>query len=274
MTAQPSRLAFRLAMSRRRLAVASLVVLVGGGLAAAPTATAGSMADAARVYRDGRTLRVGDVVAVGKPAGQGCVFTGFGLSLGGSGIDEGYVVDLRLDAACALVVRESAARVVTPDVDEPVVPENDAPQAAGALSFPSGQKTVHNYVWMYGYGGPDDRLTVKEGRLTYTYSNNIVWLTSQSGGCSSPGFGPYWQWLHDSCVVNETGSQAGRAWRKGTGSYHCDSPSVWPCNISSPDGYYHSLIDEENGYPNGTYLCNAWYSGQIVAGSLFSCTAS
>jgi hypothetical protein len=54
--------------------------------------------------------------------------------------------------------------------------------------------------------------------------------------------------------------------REGRGDYHCDPINIFPCNISNPDGYYHSLYDQENGSGNGSSSCVFWYTGVIVSG--------
>lgn len=130
----------------------------------------------------------------------------------------------------------------------------------------SGTKTSEQHVWMYGYGGSWDQLTHKNGKMTFSYTGSTATIISESGTCqgSSPGT---WSWVVDGCVrdVYEPGPAA-VVRRGGRGDYHCSPASSFPCNLSNPDGYYHSLYETEYGYSNGSSVCYLGSGGNIVAG--------
>lgn len=129
----------------------------------------------------------------------------------------------------------------------------------------SGSKTSEQHIWMYGYGGSWDALTHKSGKLTFSYNGSTATLTSESGSCwgSTPAS---WSWVVDACIRDFYAAGPGpTVGRGGRGDYHCSPTNQFPCNLSNPDGYYHSLYDTEYGYSNGTSSCTYTVSGNWVA---------
>lgn len=69
----------------------------------------------------------------------------------------------------------------------------------------------------------------------------------------------------DSCVLNSVNNgPSSVVWRTGQGDYYCSPTDTFPCSVSNPDGYYHSLYDREDGHVDGTSHCTYWYTGEIV----------
>lgn len=137
---------------------------------------------------------------------------------------------------------------------------------ASTVLLTSGIKTSEQHVWMYGYGGTWDQLTHKKGKMTFSYNGSTATITSESGTCQGSSHGS-WSWVVDGCVrdVYEPGP-ASVVRRGGRGDYHCTPASSFPCNLSNPDGYYHSLYETEYGYSNGSSICYLGSGGNIVAG--------
>ncbi len=136
------------------------------------------------------------------------------------------------------------------------------------LAATASSKTSEQHIYMYGFGGPIDKLTHKYGKLTFSYDGQSATISSQSGSCS--GSKPFWwyEWKVDSCTTNSVNNgPAYMVYRIGQGSYHCDPANTSPCSLSDPDGYYHSLTDQETGYADGTSRCTYTRSGNIVFGT-------
>jgi hypothetical protein len=127
-------------------------------------------------------------------------------------------------------------------------------------------KTSSQHVYMFGGGGPLDQLTHKYGQMTFSYNGSSATLDSHGGSCA--GSDPFsWHWVVDNCrTVHVTWGPGSYVGRVGDGSYHCDPTGSFPCNLSDPDGFYHTLLDEEDGYADGHSTCYASYSGIIVLG--------
>ncbi|MEA3202575.1 MAG: hypothetical protein QOI63_241 [Thermoplasmata archaeon] len=229
-------------------------------------------------YVDASHLQVGDIIATGTSIDGACNFPGgFGLHIVGDAANPHQGFGLATDAGCNLVVQQishqptSITDVALPSVgnyqaESPGLPFTGRSTGNTDLGCPSGGGEVHGYVWMWGYGGPDDRLTIKEGYMTFSYAKCIAWGGDSRGYCHTR---ESW-WKIDGCHVVSQGSDPDKVHREAHGDYHCYLGS-YPC--SSP-GYYHTLADEEEGYPDGSYHCNPWYSGSIVSGVWASCDLS
>src|ERR1051326_6302543 len=221
------------------IAMAALVAASTVGASPAQHARPAVVVDATRA-------KVGDLVTTGTPANAGCNFPeGFGIHMVGNRTHPVQTVALETDSACNLRVKsigstpEDAAAVTVGNyqAELPGIPTFGLP-LSDRTDCPSGGNVVHNYVWMYGYGGPDDRLTIKEGYLTFNYDGCITWIGDASGNCHTHE--SYWN--IDNCYLAKEGSDPDKAYREGHGDYHC-ALSGFPCNISSPPGYYHTLAD-------------------------------
>lgn len=189
-----------------------------------------------------------------------------------------------LDEQCRVVVNaiwEGSLESGPPDVIKPLLQflttettplqessrsDNSITLGGSSLASPLASKTSEQHVYMYGYGGTADQLTHKRGKLTFSYNGVSATLTSESGTCQGSNHGS-WSWVVDSCLrISYVPGPATTVLREGQGDYHCSPAGSFPCNLSNPDGYYHSLVDEEDGHANGISHCYFSYSGNIVAG--------
>jgi hypothetical protein len=128
-------------------------------------------------------------------------------------------------------------------------------------------ETNEQYIITYGYPGPYDELTRHTERMTYTYDGKKAQISALGAYCNAATWPPGYDWVTDRCTI--TGKNSGPSSTisgSTSGSYHCDSPKSFPCNISNPDGYYHTLNSTIQGNNNGLSTCTFSMSGQIVRG--------
>jgi len=232
-------------------------------------------------------LNVGDIVAEGiRGTNSTCDFGA--LKVHTTAPSDGITrwVGLKVDPQCRAVLNakwNGSLKEGPQDVIEPLlkvlpnmtqqVSEKNQPAVASqdevsALSAPKATKTSEQHIYMYGFGGPLDKLTHKYGSLTFSYNGQSATISSQSGSCA--GSKPFWwyEWKVDACYLKDiTSGPSNQVLRSGQGDYHCDPATTSPCTLSDPDGYYHSLIDEEVGYADGRSSCNYWRPGNIVFGT-------
>lgn len=225
---------------------------------------------------DANAAEIGDVVATGSPIEGGCDFSGVQVRTEMQPADATRWVSIAFLPSCDAVVTskwQGAFSAGPPGLvgglgaallaaDSPLVPEEGAPTQGGSID---ACETSYQHVFMYGYGGWYDSLTHKNGNINFCYNGSTATLSSHWGNCqgSDPPGGHYW--TVDSCVLNSVGWGPGSVvWRTGTGSYHCQDPNAFPCNISEPNGYYHSLWDDEDGHSNGVSHCTYGWSGQVI----------
>jgi len=233
----------------------------------------------------GDELVVGDIVAEGVRTKDGtCDFDVIKVKT--TAPDDGKTrwLGILLDTECRAVVNakwEGSLETGPQDVVEPLlgvlpaasepVPESPQPGLANNddISTPGvrATKTSEQHVFMYGYGGKWDKLTHKYGRLTFSYNGQSATIISQYGSCQGSSPFPWYSWDVDGCYTISVYYGPGSVvWRTGRGDYHCDPAGTFPCNLSNPDGYYHRLYDDEDGYANGTSHCTYWWSGNIASG--------
>lgn len=249
-----------------------------------------SLAQAAPLLKndiDGDTLSVGDIVTTGVLGKEGeCKFEPFQIHKTASEDNETEWMGAKVNPNCQMVVtarwrgdlESGPSDVVKPLLEilplasEPVLENVGSPfenhLSASTTSLQStGCKTSYQNIYMYGYGGPADKLTIKWGELKYCYNGTTVWIDSQRGGCKGSTL-PTWRWVVDRCRTTGVnyGPTTSFVYRSGDGNYHCDPPGAFPCNLSNPDGYYHTLSDGESGYPDGRSYCSYGYGGNIVLG--------
>ncbi len=150
------------------------------------------------------------------------------------------------------------------------IPEEPQPNMLNAYSvlsanFISGAtRTSSQQIYMYGYGGAGDKLTKKNGSLTWIYDGLQAQITSQSGTCQGSNHGS-WSWVVDYCATIALQSgPAATVFRTGQGNYHCSPTGQLPCSLGG--GYYHSLYDHEEGQKSGSSTCTYSSSGTIVLG--------
>lgn len=226
----------------------------------------------------GDAAEVGDVLAQGVAADGGCWFDEVRVMTTAAGDGTTRWLEAGADDQCRMVVTAKWQGELSegPDritelllplllTESPPVPEEGSDDDGG-VSAAVACRTSEQMVFMYGFGGPSDKLTRKTGRLTFCYDGVTATSSGQSGSCqgSSPA---YWNWVVDACVLTSQNiGPNSLVWRNGRGDYHCSSPGTWPCNMSSPDGYYHSLYEEEDGHGDGTSHCLYGWSGNIVDG--------
>lgn len=123
------------------------------------------------------------------------------------------------------------------------------------------------YIITYGIPGPGDELTRHTGRLTYCYDGVNAQTTSLAAFCSAATWPPGRDWVVDECnIVSNNPGPASTVSGSTKGRYHCDPPGVFPCNLSSPAGYYHTLYSTIQGNNVGISTCTFSWTGQIVRG--------
>jgi hypothetical protein len=230
-------------------------------------------------------LSVGEVVMTGIQENEGCKIEPFQINTTIPGNGDTQWVGVVINSKCQVVVKarwkgaleHGPSEVVQPLLkllasESQSVPETTesmsmAPSLESTSLLATTCKTSYQNVYMYGLGGSADRLTTKSGTLNYCYNGSSVWISSQNGGCSGSTL-PTWRWVVDRCrtISTNSGPTTSKVYRNGDGNYHCSPTNVFPCNIPSTDGYYHTLGDGESAYPNGTSNCSYGYGGTIVAG--------
>lgn len=264
------------------LVIASMIFTWG-------TTKSQSSAHAASLFNDidSDTLSVGDVVVMGiLNDEEECEFEPFQIHARAYESEETEWMGIKVDSNCRMVVSarwsgdlESGPPEVIkpllamlPFASEAVSEDDEATFEEYAstditLLQSTACKTSYQNIYMYGYGGPADKLTIKWGELKYCYNGTTVWVDSQRGGCRGSTL-PTWRWVVDRCRTTGVnyGPTTSFVYRSGDGNYHCDPPGVFPCNLSNPDGYYHTLSDGESGYPDGRSYCSYGYGGNIVLG--------
>lgn len=225
---------------------------------------------------NGDLAQVGAVAAPGRARADGeCQFDSpvhVRTTAPGQGTTKWVV--LRVDQQCQLVVQAKWTGALTQGpvtVVEPLqrlLPTLQSTQSTAPGVLSSGTKTSQQYVYMYGGGGTADKLTSIEGRITFSWdgTNASISSGSESCGASDPPGGH--RWVVDSCGLQyQDGGPRDVVWRTSRGSYHCDPPGIFPCNISEPDGYYHNLYASEDGHGDtGLSHCDFWAEGYIVLG--------
>lgn len=233
---------------------------------------------------NGDLLAVGDIVARAvRGEGGGCDFGTVKVHTTAPGDGRTRWLAIRLDSQCRAVVTakwegsltEGPSHVVEPllrllsaaSLPIPQELEPSAMSGAGASSLlVAGSKTSEQHVYMYGFGGPGDQLTHKYGRITFSYNGQSATITGAGGSCWGSEHGS-WRWVVDRCTTTDANwGPASNVWIHARGNYHCDPPANWPCNISNPDGYYHSLLDDLHGYADGRSQCFYSWSGVVVFG--------
>jgi len=236
-----------------------------------------------RIEVSGDAIQVGDLVVKGmRHRDNTCTLPDFRVGTSSSSNESTEWVAMQITEQCEIVVTarwegsltEGPAQVIDsllalmPGLLEPISEKNQSEVTShmGALATASGTKTSEQHIYMWGGDGPPDQLTHKYGKLKFSYNGTSAWINSQSGSCngSTPAS---WSWVVDSCTtVHVQSGPASTVSRVGNGSYHCSPAGGFPCNLSNPDGFYHTLLDEEDGYANGSSTCYFSFSGIIVIG--------
>jgi hypothetical protein len=261
-----------------------LVIAVVVAMAPAPAARGAGPSAADRIWSE---LAVGDVLGQGERiAPDSCSFSdgpvitttvplGEGARWIATEVGQDCLIRVSalwsgsIEAGPIAVVRPLASMLVhsqaeVPETQLPVRVASSADEPSAAAGPPC--KSSEQKVFMYGAGGTWDQLTSKSGRLNFCWNGSQAWATSQAGGCTGSAYG-LWSWVIDGCWVTAyVAGPSAHVYRSGKGSYHCSPAGSPPCWFSNPDGYYHSLFETENGYPNGTSSCSWSYSGLVVSG--------
>ncbi|MBX3015396.1 MAG: hypothetical protein KF832_28005 [Caldilineaceae bacterium] len=128
-------------------------------------------------------------------------------------------------------------------------------------------ETNEQYIITYGYPGAYDELTRHTERMTYTYDGKKAQISALGAYCNAATWPPGYDWVTDRCtIIGKNTGPSSIVSGSTSSSYHCDSPQAFPCNISNPDGYYHTLNSTIQGNNNGLSTCTFSMSGQIVRG--------
>jgi len=216
--------------------------------------------------------RVGDVVARGALNGtSSCLFAKTdGMSLG-----VGEWLALRVGTDCSVTVTDAWEGSLTDGPDRfraiSIDAESGDATLPGSVAVTTATvcKTAQEHFFTYGFAGAAiDKLTHLWSSLTYCYNDSYVWGSSTAGsGCSGTPE-PSWVWVVDWCGVTSQRlyQNTSSVWNQWRGDYHCSVPASFPCNLSDPDGYYHSLWDQVKASISGHSTCTHWWSGHIVLG--------
>ncbi len=276
-----ARAAMRWLLSSFLLLLTVMLSPTSAGAAPALLEDGPGRAPAASITVNGDTVQVGDLVASGqvRPGGT-CDFAAplhVRTTAPGQGTTKWLVIGV--DGQCRAVVlakwlgtlAQGPSSLVDPLQRQLSMmrwtPSTSSPQAA-APSVLLDSKTSHQFVYTYGGGGPSlDKLTSVESQITFTWDGTNATITAggeSCGGADPPGG---WYWSVDWCGVQyQDSGPRDVVWRTSRGAFHCEPPSVFPCNGSDPDGYYHNLYASEDGHGNGVSHCDYWYDGQLVFG--------
>jgi len=128
-------------------------------------------------------------------------------------------------------------------------------------------ETHKNTIRTYGYGGVVDKLTELTGWIVACRKGSGGFISgSSNGSCWAATWPPTWDWVIDSCVKYGFELQSWTVAGQQRGDYHCTPPSNFPCNLSNPEGYYHSLYLSQRVYASGTAYCTRSIGGNYVQG--------
>jgi len=235
---------------------------------------------------NGDEVEVGDIIAIGVRGEDGtCDFDTIEVRTTAPGQNETQWLGIILDPRCQAVVNAKWSGSVDNGPQEIVNPlmellptasqlileksHTDTQNEGGAsVAGDRATKTSEQHVFMYGYGGTWDKLTHKYGKITFSYNGQSATIISQTGSCQGSKPFSWYEWVVDGCYLTSVNyGPSTVVWRTGRGNYHCDPSGSFPCNLSNPDGYYHSLYDDEDGHASGKSYCTFWWSGNIVAGA-------
>lgn len=212
---------------------------------------------------------VGTVVARGVPNGAGAC--SFGVTEA-STIESGQWEALDVGSDCIVTVQSAwTGTLADGPAEYQAVDEDLGVPAAPAVATAAATtcKLAEEFFFTYGYGGAAlDKLTRLWSAMNYCYNDTYVWGSNDTGsGCAGQNE-PSWNWVVDWCVITAQRftQSTSSVWSQIRGDYHCTPPSSTPCNLSDPDGYYHSLWDQVTAYPSGHSHCTHWWSGQVVLG--------
>ncbi len=238
-----------------------------------------------------RGLRVGDIVETGIPSDGGCRFDpGNGLTLVADGSSPVWVVlvttpecSVRVEAIWTgplesgpaqfvdrlIRTREgSSEEAVGSETGDPSTRQSVPASDGTALSGGCTWETHKNEIYMYGFGGVFDKLTRLTGWIQACRDSLGSFVDGTYGGqCWASAGGWNWDWVIEKCVKYGFELRSWTVAGQQRGDYHCDPRGQWPCNLSSPDGYDHSLHASQRVYFSGTTYCTTDYSGQIVLGT-------
>lgn len=139
-----------------------------------------------------------------------------------------------------------------------------ASSTSGGQSALNACKTAEQEIRHYGLGGNPDLLTRTKGKLSFCYTGSQIYNASYDPyGCFAKAFGWY-AWVIDACYTITWINTSTYVEHHGAGDYHCSPVTTFPCNASTPDGYYHTLRAKEYAYPSGSAYCSGTYSGVVV----------
>lgn len=123
-------------------------------------------------------------------------------------------------------------------------------------------------IYTYGGGGPTyDKLTRLENSAGICSNGSNAWIEWHTRNCYATDPPGGWTWVIDSCFTSAIKwGPASYVYKTDLGAFHCSPTGSSPCNISSPDGYYHTLYSRFRAWGSGSVICDWWYGGQVVFG--------
>ena len=228
---------------------------------------------------DVSTLSVGNIIAKGKrDTESNCVFDS-NLTMYANIRDDNKTqwLAVEIDGQCQAIVyakwngqlEQGPLQFISPREYTTVTVNTPQVVTSAAVSGICGHSSETNeqYIITYGYPGPFDELTRHTSRLTYCYDGVNAQTTALSSTCSAATWPPGYDWVVDECKITANNSgPSGSISGSTKGKFHCDAPTTFPCNLSNPDGYFHTINSTLTGNNNGISNCTWSWSGQVVRG--------
>ena len=228
-------------------------------------------------------LSSGNIIANGRKVENGCQFDPMDMTLIKTEEGTGEWIIYSVDDMCNIIVDARWSGTIQ-DAPEPfremlseeelqgkrlIAQEDDKNSKFINTSFTSSStcETHQNTVRTYGYGGVADKLTELTGWIVACRNSSGSFVSgSNNGSCWAATWTPTWNWTIDGCVKYGFELQSWTVAGQQRGDYHCTPPNNSPCNLSNPDGYYHSLYLSQRVYSSGNASCTRSASGNYVQG--------
>lgn len=234
---------------------------------------------------------VGTILARGavSPDQEGCIFEDETL-LSAEKADREHWYAVAVNESCDLIltnewigtladapppIRETIGELVDAVTELEEAPEIvDAPdlRAAGFFGIQVlAAETCREHsqrVYTYGGGGPTlDKLTMVTSLAGICTNGSQAAIEYHSRTCTAWNPPGGWTWVTDSCTTSSINyGPASYVFKIDRGAFHCSPASSLPCNLSTPDGYFHTLYSRIRAWGSGTVICDFWKSGQVVFG--------
>lgn len=230
-------------------------------------------------------LATGEKIASGRKVEGGCQFDRMDMMLVKTEKGKGEWIIYSVDDMCNLIVDARWSGTIQ-DAPKPFreIVSREAPEGKWytaqeadkssksmssnkSIALSSTCETHKNTVRTYGYGGVVDKLTELTGWIVACRNSNGSFVSGSNNGiCWAETWTPGWNWTIDGCAKYGFELQSWTVAGQQRGDFHCTPSSNFPCNLSNPDGYYHSLYLSQRVYYSGRAYCTYSASGNYVLG--------